>query len=69
MSSLVFLVLICLLLNVVAPRMSDLMSQPVFSLLDLVDNAAVVGAAPTTEPAVLAPDKINSAPQLHSRLT
>jgi len=49
MSSLVFLVLICLLLGVAPPRMSDLMPQPVFSLFDLVDNPAVVSTTPITD--------------------
>src|SRR5215207_6450849 len=48
MSSFVPLVLFCLILGVVAPGMDILIPQPAFSLLDVVDNGAVVGTAPTT---------------------
>src|SRR5829696_8222648 len=51
--SLVSYVLVLLLLGVVAPRVSDLMSQVPFSLLevldkDLLDIGAMVGTAPTS---------------------
>jgi hypothetical protein len=48
-SSLVFHMLLCLLLSVVAPGVGDLIPQPAFSLLYVPDDSAVVGAAPTGE--------------------
>jgi hypothetical protein len=48
-SSVVFQVLLCLLLSVVAPGVSELIPQPAFSLLYAPDDGAVVGAAPTGE--------------------
>jgi hypothetical protein len=53
MSSLVSYVLIFLGLGVVVPEGADLIAQPSFALLDILDedvlgNGAVVGPAPTT---------------------
>ena len=48
-SSIVFHMLLCLLLSVVAPGVGDLIPQPAFSLLYVPDDSAVVGAAPTGE--------------------
>ena len=48
-SSIVFHMLLCLLLSVVAPGVGDLIPQPAFSLLYVPDDGAVIGAAPTGE--------------------
>jgi len=45
MSGLVSQVLLCMLFGRVLPRVGDLIPQSSFSLLDVLDNGAVVGAA------------------------
>jgi hypothetical protein len=41
-------VLIRLALNIIAPEVDDLVPQPIFSLLDVVDEGAELSTAPTT---------------------
>jgi hypothetical protein len=48
MSGLILSVLVCPLFGVVEPGVGELIRQTAFSLLDVVDEAAEVGAAPTT---------------------